>query len=259
MTTNKFFFFICFLAITNLYAQQGVIKTYYDNGKVKSEINYSNNVREGAAKFYYQNGNLKEELNYVNGAVDGVVKEYYENGKLKELYTIENGRREGAASIYSDDGNYLKDNNYEAGILQHMEVDASAQVIANTVADSLSKNKVVLKDSSDIQKAKSEFDNSAYLTSAEIMPEPVGGMDAIENKLVYPHDAVKNKIEGAVLILADIDEYGEVNYVKVLKGIGHGCDEAARIAIYYALFKPGMVKGKPVKVETQIPVVFKLK
>lgn len=247
-----------FITLTSAYAQQGLIKTYYDNGKVKSEINYSNNVREGAAKFYYPDGNLKEELSYVNGAVDGVVKEYYENGKLKELYTIQNGRREGAASEYSQDGDYLKDNNYEAGILQHLEVDTTTLFSAITSSDSTSK-KNPPNDSVQVQKTKNEFDNSDYLTAADIMPEPVGGMNAIENKLVYPLAAQKNKIEGTVLILADIDEYGEVNYAKVLKGIGYGCDEAAKIAVFYAMFKPGMIKGKPVKVETKIHVEFKLK
>ncbi|MHB1685968.1 MAG: TonB family protein [Ignavibacteriaceae bacterium] len=237
------------LSAINLFAQEGLVKSYYDNNKLKSEINYSNNIREGAAKFYYPNGNLKEELNYVNGAVDGVVKEYYESGKLKELYTIENGRREGPTSLYSQDGNYLKNIVYSAGILQR-DQDTTSQAIASAGSDSLSQTNVVQKDS---------FDNSGYLTSAEIMPEPVGGMQTILNKLVYPQDAIKNKIEGTVKILADIDEFGEVNHAKVIKGIGYGCDESAKIAVFYTQFKPGLVKGKPVRVETVIPVEFKLK
>ncbi len=258
MINKTFLFILSFVITTNIFAQQGLVKARYENGKVKSEINYSNNVKEGSAKFYYPNGNLKEELNYINGAVDGVVKEYYENGKLKELYTIENGRREGATSFYSEDGNYLKDDNYSAGILQRNEEDTT-RLIASAIVDTLYKNKSQQKDSTQVSSAKNVFDNSGYLTSAEVMPTPVGGIKSILNKLVYPQDARKKKIEGTVLILADIDEYGEVNYAKVLKGIGHGCNEAAKIAVFYAQFKPGMIKGKPVKVEMKIPIEFKLK
>ncbi|MHB8578356.1 MAG: TonB family protein [Ignavibacteriaceae bacterium] len=258
MIIKKIFLIISFVITTNIFAQQGLVKAYYENGKVKSEINYSNNVREGSAKFFYSNGNLKEDLNYINGAVDGVVKEYYENGKLKELYTIENGRREGATSFYSEDGNYLKDDNYSAGILQPNEVDTT-HLIASAIVDTVYKNKVLQKDTAQIPSTKNVFDTSGYLTSAEIMPEPVGGIKSILNNLVYPQEARKMKIEGTVIILADIDEYGEVNYAKVLKGIGHGCNEAAKIAVFYAQFKPGMIKGKAVKVEMKIPIEFKLK
>lgn len=259
MINQKFFIIICLAITSNIYAQQGLIKSYYSNGKLKSEINYIDNIREGIAKFYYSNGNLEEELNFIDGAIDGVVKEYYENGKLKELYTIENGRREGPDSFYSEDGNYFKSTNYVAGILQRNEVDTTIQGITKNNGNALSKKITSVADSTRSTISKNEFDNSEYLKSAEVMPEPVGGMKAILDKVVYPQNAKKNKIEGTVLILADIDEYGEVNYAKVINGIGYGCNESAKIAVYYAQFKPGMVKGKPVKVEMKIPIVFKLK
>lgn len=259
MINHKFFIIICLAITSNIYAQQGLIKSYYNNGKLKSEINYSDNIREGIAKFYYPNGNIKEELNFIDGAVDGVVKEYYEHGQLKELYTIENGRREGPVSFYSEDGNYLKSTNYVAGILQHNKAETAIQEITNNNGNSSSKKITSVVDSTRTTISKTEFDNSEYLRSAEVMPKPVGGMKAILDKVVYPQNARKNKVEGTVLILADIDEYGEVNYAKVISGIGHGCNESAKIAVFYAQFKPGMVKGKPVKVEMKIPIVFKLK
>jgi len=91
------------------------------------------------------------------------------------------------------------------------------------------------------------------------MPEPAGGMNTILNKLVYPESAKKDKIQGVVKIRAYIDQYGEVTHDEVVQGIGHGCDEAAKIAVYYTMFKPGLIKGKPVKVQMVIPVEFKLR
>ena len=51
------------------FSQDGLVKDYYEDGKLKSEINFNNGVREGEAKFYWENGNLKEIRNYVNGRV----------------------------------------------------------------------------------------------------------------------------------------------------------------------------------------------
>jgi TonB family protein len=98
-----------------IFGQEGLVKTYFKNGKVESEINYSNKVREGAAKFFYDNGNLQQELTYLNGKVDGLVKEYYENGKLNITYTIENGKKEGPVSLFREDGTYLTDIQYAQG------------------------------------------------------------------------------------------------------------------------------------------------
>jgi len=44
----------------------------------------------------------------------------------------------------------------------------------------------------------------------------------------------------------------------VIKGIGAGCDEAAVQAVMQTKFKPGKQRGKAVKVQVSIPIVFKL-
>ena len=74
----------------------------------------------------------------------------------------------------------------------------------------------------------------------------------------YPEEAKDDEIEGTVKILAFIDRNGEVIDAQVLEGIGHGCDEAARQAVYYHRFKPGLQRGQKVKVQMVIPIEFKL-
>ena len=58
-----------------------------------------------------------------------------------------------------------------------------------------------------------------------------GGITAlrkfIKENLKYPKEALDNKIEGTVLVRHDINHKGKVIGAKVLKGIGHGCDEEA--------------------------------
>jgi len=49
----------------------------------------------------------------------------------------------------------------------------------------------------------------------------------IKQNLKYPKEALEKKIEGTVLVRHDINHKGKVTGAKVLKGIGHGCDEEA--------------------------------
>ncbi len=257
---------------SNVFAQQGLVKTHYPDYTIKSEINYADSVRNGIAKFYYPNGKIKTEMNYVNGKVDGVVKEYYENGNLKLLYSIEDGKRNGVESFFDENGNYLRDITYKDGKLireEIPEIDTTIK-LASAAKDSSGKDQKIsetkinkLKNEAAVVNAPPEIkenkiENPDYLTSAEVMPEPVGGIAAIMKKLVYPESAKKDKIQGVVKIRAFIDEYGEVTQDEVVQGIGYGCDEAAKIAVYYTMFNPGLIKGKPVKVQIIIPIEFKL-
>ena len=74
-----------------------------------------------------------------------------------------------------------------------------------------------------------------------------------------PKQAKENGIEGTVVIRTFIDRDGEVLDAEVVEGIGYGCDESARIAIFYHRFKPGLQRGQRIKVQMDIPVEFKLK
>jgi len=92
----------------------------------------------------------------------------------------------------------------------------------------------------------------------ERMPEPNGGMEAIYRRLKYPEIARKAGIEGRVVLQFIVDERGNVVNPTVIRGIGGGCDEAAIEAIKGVRFTPGMQRGRPVKVQFQLPIVFRL-
>jgi protein TonB len=97
-----------------------------------------------------------------------------------------------------------------------------------------------------------------YFVAVEEMPEPIGGIAEIQKKIVYPEIAKRAGVEGKVYVLAFVDETGTVTNAKIIKGIGAGCDEAALSAVLKTKFKPGKQRGKAVKVQVSIPVVFKL-
>ncbi len=98
----------------------------------------------------------------------------------------------------------------------------------------------------------------AFFVAVEEPPQPIGGLANIQSKIVYPEIAKRSRVEGKVLVQAIIDENGNVAKAKVIKGIGSGCDEVALNAVKGTKFTPGKQRGKNVRVQITIPIVFKL-
>jgi protein TonB len=98
-----------------------------------------------------------------------------------------------------------------------------------------------------------------YFVAVEEMPAPIGGIQGIQSKIVYPEIAKRAGVEGKVYVLAFVDEAGTVTKAQIIKGIGAGCDEAALDAVLKTKFTPGKQRGKPVHVQVSIPIIFKLK
>lgn len=106
--------------------------------------------------------------------------------------------------------------------------------------------------------AEDEEEEPEIFIVVERMPEPRGGMAAIYNRVRYPEIARKAGIEGRVVVQFIVDEGGNVVNPTVIRGIGGGCDEAAIEAVKGVKFTPGMQGGRAVKVQFQLPIVFRL-
>lgn len=77
--------------------------------------------------------------------------------------------------------------------------------------------------------------------------------------LHYPEKALKNKVEGKVFVQFVIDTTGKVVEPKVIKSVSPELDaEALRVVSGMPAWKPGMQRGKPVRVSFTLPVIFKL-
>jgi len=98
-----------------------------------------------------------------------------------------------------------------------------------------------------------------YTAVAETPPAAVGGETAIYKNVDYPEMAKKARVEGKVYVLVLINEKGDVDDAKLIKGIGMGCDDAALSAIKKAKFTPGKTGGSPVKAKLTMAINFKLK
>ncbi|KAF0142377.1 MAG: TonB protein [Stygiobacter sp.] len=97
-----------------------------------------------------------------------------------------------------------------------------------------------------------------YAIAVEKPASPVGGLEGIMRKASYPDLAIKTKTEGKVYVLILISESGDVDDVKIVKGIGGGCDEETVRAVKKTKFTPGQNKGANVKSKLALALQFRL-
>lgn len=94
----------------------------------------------------------------------------------------------------------------------------------------------------------------------EVEPVPEGGMEAfykfVGKNLKYPKRAQYTNTQGKVYVEFVIDKTGNVTDLKVVKGIGSGCDEEALRVLALTKWQPGRQRGKPVKVRMTMPLNF---
>ena len=97
-----------------------------------------------------------------------------------------------------------------------------------------------------------------FFVAVEHMPSPIGGIAGIQKRITYPEIARKAGIQGRVFVKAFIDEKGNVVKTEIIRGIGGGCDKVAQKAVEQTKFEPGRQRGKAVKVQVSIPILFRL-
>ncbi|HNQ20779.1 MAG TPA: energy transducer TonB [Bacteroidales bacterium] len=100
-------------------------------------------------------------------------------------------------------------------------------------------------------------------TFVEEYPEFPGGDKALReyilNNIKYPEVARTSGITGTVYVQFVVEKDGSISDVKVVRGIGGGCDEeAGRVVKSMPRWKPGKQRGQPVRVYFTLPIEFKL-
>ena len=115
----------------------------------------------------------------------------------------------------------------------------------------------------DANKPDMKPDKDGVYQIVEEMPQYPGGeqamMDFVSKNVVYPQEAQEKGISGRVFVSFIVEKDGSVNEVKVMRGIGGGCDdEAVRVIKAMPKWKPGKMKGEAVRVSYMMPITFRL-
>ena len=97
---------------------------------------------------------------------------------------------------------------------------------------------------------------------AERQPEPVNGIAnfyrSLSRNVKYPNQAKRMGTEGKVLVEFVVNKNGEPSDLKIIRGIGAGCDEEALRVLALTKWEPGKQRGKPVRVKMVMPLQFQL-
>jgi protein TonB len=75
----------------------------------------------------------------------------------------------------------------------------------------------------------------------------------------YSKQARQKRIQGTVLLYIQVDARGRAINMRVLHSLAGGLDEKAMEAVRKWKFNPAMKDGKPVTVEAQVEVNFRLR
>lgn len=135
--------------------------------------------------------------------------------------------------------------------IEDLEIDDDSKIdieVAEYIADMPEEEEIVEEE---------------IFTIVEKMPNFPGGVDALfyylGTNISYPDMAKDARIEGKVYITFVVDRDGSIADVKVLRGIGGGCDEEAiRVVKSMPAWDPGEQRGKKVRVQYNLPINFVL-
>ncbi len=84
---------------------------------------------------------------------------------------------------------------------------------------------------------------------AEILSKPVP---------IYTEEARAKRIEGEVLLEVVLEATGKLRVIKVVRGLGHGLDDAAVHAAEQIRFKPALKDGQPSDSTAVLHIIFQL-
>ena len=89
--------------------KEGIMKTYYLNGKLRRTYWYENGSREDTSNWYYEEGQIFRQTPYKKDTADGIQKQFFRNGKLRAQIGYKKGLRTTYFEEYSQDGQLIKE------------------------------------------------------------------------------------------------------------------------------------------------------
>ena len=166
--------------------------------------------------------------------------------------------------IKIDTSQAITDLVFEEEIIPITIVDDDADVEETTIATSEETNQAVEIKYVPVAVEEEEPEEQTIFEVVEQMPEfPNGGMAGLmqylSKNIKYPAIAQENGTQGRVTVQFVVNRDGSIVDAKVLRGVDPYLDkEAIRVISSMPKWKPGMQRGKAVRVKYTVPVMFRL-
>ena len=108
-----------------------------------------------------------------------------------------------------------------------------------------------------------KFEEQEIFTIVEETAEFPGGEEGmfkfLSENVKYPTMARESNVQGTVFVTFVVEPDGSVSNVKLLRGIGGGCDEEAmRVVKSMPRWKAGKQRGRPVRQQYNLPIKYTL-
>ncbi len=134
-----------------------------------------------------------------------------------------------------------------------------SSVVTEKVVAQTDKNEIETATISNDQEPQEE----EVYTVVEKMPAFPGGDEArvkfMQENIKYPEEARRNGISGTVYVSFVVEKDGEITHVELLRGVNELLDnEAIRFVKMMPAYEPGIQRGKPVRVQFNLPIQFNL-
>ncbi|MBC7862520.1 MAG: TonB family protein [Bacteroidia bacterium] len=271
--------------------KHGRFQYFYPNGKIAMDQNYTEGKLSGERMVFDSLGNKLTSTHYLKGKLNGDWTEWYASGKKRREAHFDKGKQNGREAEYFENektrmeaiysNNKIAGNRifyYENGKPKVKEIYKDGILTEQISYDAKGKTKrtlikpeIINEDKGIPQDMEGETEDQVAETAdniytiAEQMPEFQGGDAAmfkfLQKNINYPQMEKENGIQGKCYIQFVVTKDGEVEDIKVLRGVpgGPGCDkEAVRVVKLFPKFKPGLMNGKPVSVRYNLPIKFSL-
>jgi antitoxin component YwqK of YwqJK toxin-antitoxin module len=115
----------------------GVVRSYYPDGKISEEVSWKQNLKEGPWKRYYQDGTPRLSGHFKNGLQDGSYEVFYSNGTNQIKGEYLDDKSQGTWYFYDEDGNAIDSLEYLHG------TPADREKYDSLIADSLMHIKIL--------------------------------------------------------------------------------------------------------------------
>lgn len=120
-------------------------KTYYISGELQGDGNFITLDKTDDSKSklcdqvttYFKNGDIEEQKNYTDGKLNGEYISYYSNKNVKEHYTMANGQKDGIHASFTEDGRVCTLTPYKSGVPEgfYVVVDADGNYSKYSLSD----------------------------------------------------------------------------------------------------------------------------
>jgi protein TonB len=142
------------------------------------------------------------------------------------------------------------------------QVDVEENFVIDAEADQFTEIPEYILQAPIQQEEEVEVETEIFYV-VESMPSFPGGEDQIyaylARNLHYPVLAREAGIQGRVFVTFVVERDGSITDIRVLRGIGGGCDEeAVRVVENMPEWTPGKQRGIPVRVQFNLPIKFTL-